>query len=229
MIIQPLLIALGCLTFASLSSCSSSLSGGAPTLSKSRSADIVKSGGSSASSSSVLPGAASTRTVARSKSMPKDKHGMPTYKSHSDRTRYVRTTAYSHMENEVGAPGRMNASGGILKYGSVRSAAADWSVYPLGTKFRVKGQPHIYVVDDYGSALVGTNTIDIFKPSLRSMRAWGTRTTEITVIQWGSYERSARMLKGRTRYPHCNKMYVGCKHKLGSHLVSRDIKKNGAL
>ena len=45
--------------------------------------------------------------------MAKDKHGMPTYTSHSDRTRYVRTTAYSHMENEPGAPGRMNASGGI--------------------------------------------------------------------------------------------------------------------
>ncbi|MBT8036450.1 MAG: 3D domain-containing protein [Verrucomicrobiae bacterium] len=161
--------------------------------------------------------------------MSKDKHGMPTYKSHSDRTRYVRTTSYSHMENEVGAPGRMNAAGGILKYGSVRSAAADWSVYPLGTKFRVKGQPHIYVVDDYGSALAGTNTIDIFKPSLRLMRKWGTRKTEITVIQWGSYERSARMLKGRTRYHHCNKMYVGCKRKLNSRVASKDIKKNGAL
>lgn len=229
MIIQPLLIGLGCLTFVSLSSCSSSLTGGAPTLSKSRSAAIVKGIGSSASSRASLPGPASARTIAKSRSMSKDKHGMPTYKSHSDRTRYVRTTAYSHMEHEVGAPGRMNASGGILKYGSVRSAAADWSVYPLGTKFRVKGQPHIYVVDDYGSSLVGTNTIDIFKPSLRSMRAWGTRTTEITVIQWGSYERSARMLKGRTRYPHCNKMYTGCRHKLRSRVVSKDLRRNGAL
>ena len=154
---------------------------------------------------------------------------MPTYKNHSDRTRYVRTTAYSHMEHEVGAPGRMNASGGILKYGSVRSAAADWSVYPLGTKFRVKGQPYTYVVDDYGSALVGTNTIDIFKPSLRSMRAWGTRKIEITVIQWGSYGRSERMLSGRTRYGHCRRMHVGCKNKLHNNVVNADLKKNGAL
>ena len=154
---------------------------------------------------------------------------MPTYKSHSNRTRYVRTTAYSHMENEVGAPGRMNASGGILKYGSVRSAAADLSVYPLGTTFRVKGQAYTYVVDDYGSALVGTNTIDIFKPSLSSMRHWGTRNTEITVIQWGSFARSARMLKGRTSYHHCRKMYHGCNHKLNSKVVSKDLKRNGAL
>jgi 3D (Asp-Asp-Asp) domain-containing protein len=229
MIIQPLLTGLGCLTLVLLSSCSSNLVGGAPTLSKSRSEAILKGLKGNAFSSAVRPPQASAHVISKSRSMPKDKHGMPTYKSHSDRTRYVRTTSYSHMEREVGAPGRMNASGGILKYGSVRSAAADWSVYPLGTKFRVKGQPHIYVVDDYGSSLVGTNTIDIFKPSLSSMRAWGTCTTQITVIQWGSYERSARMLKGRTRYPHCNKMYTGCKHKLHSRVVSRDIKKNGAL
>ncbi len=139
---------------------------------------------------------------------------MPTYTKSSHRTRYVRTTAYSHMENEPGAPGRLNASGGILKYGTVRSAAADWSVYPLGTLFKVKGQPHTYVVDDYGSELVGTNTVDIFKPSLSGMHHWGTRHTEITVIQWGSYERSLKMLKGRRKYRHCNHMYMGCRNKL---------------
>ena len=178
--------------------------------------------------SSFLPQPASTHTVENARRLPRDKHGMPTYSSHSDRTRFVRTTAFSHMENEPGAHGRLTASGSILKYGSVRSAAADWSVYPLGTKFRVKGQPHIYVVEDYGSALAGTNTIDIYKPSLYYMRKWG-RHTEITVIQWGSYERSARMLKGRVRYDHCRQMYYGCMRKLNSRLVSSDIKKNDAL
>ena len=170
--------------------------------------------------STILPLPASETTIAKSKNLPKDKHGMPTYKKHSDRTRYVRTTAYSHMENEPGAPGRKNAAGTILQYGTVRSAAADWSVYPLGTKFRVKGQNHTYVVDDYGSALVGTNTIDIFKPTLKSMNHWGTRKTEITVIQWGSYERSLKLLSGRKGYSHCRKMYYGCKAKLESNLAS---------
>ena len=101
----------------------------------------------------------------------------------------------------------------------MRSAAADWSVYPLGTKFRVKGQPYTYVIDDYGSALVGTNTIDIFKPSLSSMRKWGTRKTEITVIQWGSYDRSIALLKGRTKYKHCREMYYGCIAKKKSSLA----------
>jgi len=186
-------------------------------------------GGGSSTPSDFLPKPASDRTVSKASHLPKDKHGMPTYSSHSNRTRYVRTTAYSHMENEPGAFGMINAGGSRLKYVSVRSAAADWSVYPLGTKFRVKGQPHIYLVEDYGSSLVGTNTIDIYKPSLSYMKKWGTRHTEITVIQWGSYERSARLLKGRISHDHCRHMYYGCKRKLNSRLVSSDIKRNGAL
>lgn len=154
---------------------------------------------------------------------------MPTYANHSNRTRYVRTTAYSCMENEPGAWGKLTASGSTLKYGSVRSAAADWSVYPLGTKFRVKGQPHIYVVEDYGSALAGTNTVDIYKPSLDYMKRWGTRLTEITVVEWGSYERSAHILKGRIHYDHCREMYYGCMRKLNNSVVSNDIIRNGAL
>jgi len=141
---------------------------------------------------------------------------MPTYKDLSEKTRYVRTTAYSHKENEKGASGRKNAIGSILKYGQVRSAAADWSRYPLGTKFKIKGQNYTYQIDDYGSALVGTNTIDIFKPSLKSMRAWGTRKTEITVTKWGSFARSARILKGRRRFHFCNRMFRGCQHRVNN-------------
>ena len=193
MIKSSFLFGLGSLTLVLFSSCASNLTD-------------TKNGG--------LPLPASEYVVAKAHKFSKDKHGMPTYTKSSHRKRYVRTTAYSHMENEPGAPGRMNASGGILKYGSVRSAAADWSVYPLGTLFKVKGQPHTYIVDDYGSELVGTNTIDIFKPSLSGMRYWGTRHTEIHVIQWGSYERSLKMLSKRRKYNHCNHMYLGCKHKL---------------
>ena len=52
-----------------------------------------------------------------------------------------------------------------LRFGMVRSAAADWSRYPVGTRFRIVGKPYEYVIDDYGSALVGTDTIDLYKPS----------------------------------------------------------------
>src|SRR6188768_426900 len=71
----------------------------------------------------------------------------------------VRTTAYTHSESDHIQYGARTAVGTPLKYGSVRSAAADWSVYPVGTIFQIEGSPYIYQVDDYGSALVGTNTI----------------------------------------------------------------------
>lgn len=211
MLTKPISISLGCISFCLISSCTSNLSTPPTVASKSTKKPEV---------ARFIPPPASPAVISKAASLPKDKHGMPTYKSLSDRTRYVRTTAYSHMEMEPGAPGRMNASGTILKYGAVRSAAADWSVYPLGTVFRVKGLPHTYVVDDYGSALVGTNTIDIFKPSLSLMNKWGTRKTEITVIQWGSYARSLNLLKGRKGYAHCRKMYYGCKKKMGKAYAS---------
>lgn len=145
---------------------------------------------------------------------------MPSYPL-SQRVRYVRTTSYSHMENEVGAPGRMNASGSILKYSSVRSAGADWSVYPVGTTFKIKGLPHTYVVDDYGSSLVGTNTIDIFHPSLHGMREWATRNVEIHVVRWGSWERTVNLLKGRTRHDHCARMYANAKRRMAGAEMAR--------
>ena len=109
----------------------------------------------------------------------------------SDRVKRVRTTSYSHAENEKGGIyGRKNAIGITLKYGTIRSAAADWSRYPLGTKFRIIGEPYIYVIDDYGSALVGTETIDIYKPNLSMMKDWGVRNIDIEVIEWGCYKSS---------------------------------------
>lgn len=163
-----------------------------------------------------LPAPPSQQVIAASAGHPTDKHGMATY-SDNERTRYVRTTSYSHMEMEPGAPGRKNAAGTTLKYGDkVRSAAADWSVYPLGTKFRIKGDPHLYVVDDYGSSLVGTNTVDIFHPTLWQMQHWGTRKVELTVVQWGCYERSLRLLSGRTGYSHCRSMFATINYKLST-------------
>ncbi len=95
----------------------------------------------------------------------------------------------------------------MLRYNDrVRSAAADWSFYPVGTTFRIKGLPYLYVVDDYGSALLGTGTVDIYKPTKEIMNLWGRRTVELTVVQWGSFTRSAELLSQRTGYDHCRKM-----------------------
>lgn len=153
--------------------------------------------------------------VADGKAKPKDKHGMPFYQN--ERVRHVRTTAYTCSECDHLEYGSMNAAGTPLRYtNSVRSAAADWSVYPIGTTFRIKGMPALYVVDDYGSALTGTGTIDLYKPSHGHMNAWGLRNVEITIVRWGSYARSAELLSGRTKHRHCAQMYASIKRKVNS-------------
>ena len=136
----------------------------------------------------------------------RDKHSMPVY-SFSECRRIVRTTAYSCGESDHLVYGSRNALGTTLQYSdSIRSAAADWSVYPVGTTFTIKGLPYQYVVDDYGSALTGTGTIDIYQPTMESMRKWGRRNVELTVIRWGSLTRSAEILSQRQGYSHCREM-----------------------
>ena len=150
--------------------------------------------------------AVSAAVVAATAGKPRDKHSMPVY-AFSDRTRVVRTTAYTHTEDDHLIYGNKNAAGTVLRYSErVRSAAADWSFYPVGTTFRIKGLPHLYVVDDYGSALLGTGTVDLYKPSKAVMNQWGRRTVELTVVQWGSFSRSAELLSQRTKHDHCAKM-----------------------
>ncbi|MCX6858041.1 MAG: 3D domain-containing protein [Verrucomicrobia bacterium] len=119
----------------------------------------------------------------------------------------VRTTAYCHDEDDHIVYGTKNAIGSTLRFGNVRSAAADWSRYPVGTLFRITSQPDVtYVVDDYGSALVGTGTIDIYKPSRKQMNDWGVRHVNIEVLQWGSFQRSVAIMKDRMRWPHVRRM-----------------------
>lgn len=179
-------------------------------LSKSRSTSYAQSSGGSFSRHSAAGGyttaAPSPGLAQKAASRPKDKHGMPFYPA-SERTRLVRTTAYTCSEDDHIEYGSMNAAGTPLRYTNrVRSAAADWSFYPVGTVFRIKGMPHLYVVDDYGSALTGTGTIDIYKPNKDVMNQWGRRNVEVTIVQWGSFTRSAEILSQRTKFSHCRQM-----------------------
>lgn len=129
----------------------------------------------------------------------------------------VRTTAYTHTEADSLQYGTKNAYGTELKFGDVRSAAADWSRYPVGTVFKIKGLPYSYVVDDYGSALVGTDTIDLYKPSKAEMNAWGAREVGIEVLQWGSFAKSMEILNGRKgKANHVDKMLGDIKGKINT-------------
>lgn len=165
----------------------------------------IGSGAYAKNESFALPPVSST-AVSAAIGKPRDKHSMPVY-AFSDRNRIVRTTAYTSTESDHLIYGDKNATGTTLRYNDrVRSAAADWSFYPVGTTFRIAGLPYLYVVDDYGSALLGTGTVDIYTPTKDVMDLWATRNVEITVVQWGSMNRSAELLSQRTKYTHCCKM-----------------------
>jgi 3D (Asp-Asp-Asp) domain-containing protein len=123
----------------------------------------------------------------------------------------VRTTAYTHSEGS----GANNAIGTYLSGRHVMSAASDWSRYPLGTRFRVASTNEEYIIDDYGWALVGTDTIDLYKPSRLEMKRWGVRRVDIDILQWGSEEQSLKVLAPR------------CKHRRVQQMVTALEKKNG--
>ena len=147
----------------------------------------------------------SERVMAEARNQPKDKHGMPVY-LFQQKKRLVRTTAYTCTEWDHVQYGNKSAAGTTLMYGRKRSAAADWSYYPIGTVFKIKGMPATYIIDDYGSALTGTGTIDLYKPSHAVMNQWGLRKVEVQVIKWGSMKRSVELLSKRTRHRHCRQM-----------------------
>lgn len=128
----------------------------------------------------------------------------------------VKTTAYSHVEADSLKYGLASAEGGNLKYGMYRSAASDWSVFPLGTVFKIEGLPYIYRIDDYGSALVGTKTIDLYKPDMAGIKDWGARNVRIKVLKWGSYGDSLAILGDRMKYPHVRSMVDNIRRNLKS-------------
>jgi 3D (Asp-Asp-Asp) domain-containing protein len=121
------------------------------------------------------------------------------------RISHVRTTAYTHTERG----GHRNAIGKSLSSSNHISAAADWSRFPLGTRFQIVGTQERYIIDDYGGALVGTNTIDLYKTSRRAMRSWGVRHVDIDIIEWGSKQQSLKVLVPRRKNGLVRRMIAG--------------------
>src|ERR1700730_8308562 len=123
---------------------------------------------------------------------------------HLGRMSNVRTTAYTRKEKG----GVRNALGTYLSGRHVISAAADWSRCPLGTRFRICSTREEYIIDDYGTALVGANTIDLYKPTKLEMKQWGVRNVDIDILQWGSEEKSLQVLAPRAKFAQVQKMIV---------------------
>ncbi len=129
----------------------------------------------------------------------------------------VRTTAYTHTEKSKQLWGLVAASGAPLQTTKAHNtAAADWSRFPVGTVFRIPGHPETFVIEDYGSALVGQDAIDIYRPDIDAVNAWGSQHLDVEILEWGSLERSGAILKTRLQAPHCRTMYEAIEAKLRS-------------
>src|SRR6266700_1275768 len=137
----------------------------------------------------------------------------------------VRTTAYTHLE---GGSGCANALGCRLSGQHVMSAASDWSHFPLGTRFRIADTKEEYVIDDYGNALIGTDTIDLYKPSRLEMKQWGVRHVDIDILEWGSEEKSLKVLAPRCKH-HCVRRMVAALEKKKGKTVAQSSSNRPSL
>jgi 3D (Asp-Asp-Asp) domain-containing protein len=88
------------------------------------------------------------------------------------------------------------------------SAAADWSRWPAGTIFRLLSTGQVYRVDDYGWALAGRNTIDLYMATPNEMNAWGARSEPIQILRWGDPQESLRFLQSHQDHRHISRMVL---------------------
>jgi 3D (Asp-Asp-Asp) domain-containing protein len=90
----------------------------------------------------------------------------------------------------------------------IGSAAADWSRWPAGTVFRLLSTGQSYRVEDYGWALSGRNTIDLYMANQREMNSWGAREETIEILQWGNPQESLQFLRRHQDYRHIRRMVL---------------------
>lgn len=136
-------------------------------------------------------------------------HPLPRYEPPMARAavQKVRTTAYTHTESDHRRYSNLTALGTPLRSGPlVHSAAADWARWPCGTMFRIRATGEIFEVDDYGFALSGRNTIDLYKPTKQQMREWGVRRVTIEILKWGDPWSSYRKMIRVKTYRHIRRM-----------------------
>jgi 3D (Asp-Asp-Asp) domain-containing protein len=115
------------------------------------------------------------------------------------KTRITRAAKVSRLARRAGAVGRPPKIG---------SAAADWSRWPMGTTFRLLSTGQMYRVEDYGWALSGRNTIDLYMANRRDMNSWGARQEPIQVLRWGDPQQSLQFLQSHQDYKHIKRMVL---------------------
>jgi 3D (Asp-Asp-Asp) domain-containing protein len=120
------------------------------------------------------------------------------------RTTKQSTKATHNVKRAIAvAPGRS-----LSRPPQIGSAAADWSRWPAGTVFRLLSTGQNYRVEDYGWALSGRNTIDLYMANQREMNSWGARQERIEILKWGDPQESLQFLQRHQDYRHIRRMVL---------------------
>lgn len=96
---------------------------------------------------------------------------------------HVKTTAYSNDSYSINVPAWLDdrtASNTLVRPGVV---AADWRVFPPGTRLYIPGYGEA-VVEDRGSGVKG-NHLDLFMLDRQEALTWGVRDVDVYVIEKG--------------------------------------------
>ena len=104
--------------------------------------------------------------------------------------------------------GNVKRAVAVSKPPQIGSAAADWSRWPAGTVFRLLSTGQNYRVEDYGWALSGRNTIDLYMANQREMNTWGARPETIEILKWGDPQESLQFLRRHQDYRHIKRMVL---------------------
>lgn len=123
------------------------------------------------------------------------------------RTTRVTTTTTTRVTKTATTRGAKRAVA-VTKPPPIGSAAADWSRWPVGTTFRLLSTGQMYRVEDYGWALSGRNTIDLYMANQRDMNTWGARQEPIEVLHWGDPQQSLQFLQSHQDYRHIKRMVL---------------------
>lgn len=79
----------------------------------------------------------------------------------------------------TGYVGDTTATGTQAHWGTI---AADWRLYPPGTRVRIDGFPNdVFVVEDSGGGVHG-NVFDIWFPDLPTAQSFGTKSLRVTIL-----------------------------------------------
>ena len=119
-----------------------------------------------------------------------------------------RRTVTRTAKRPVKATRNVKRAVAVSKPPQIGSAAADWSRWPAGTVFRLLSTGQNYRVEDYGWALSGRNTIDLYMANQREMNSWGARQETIEVLKWGDPQESLQFLRRHQDYRHIKRMVL---------------------